>query len=185
MNQQHKTILRYYDTTILRSSRGFTLVELLVSLGIFVILISIATMTFVNALKTQRAIVSLISVNDNASLTLEQMAREIRTSSDFSSVDGTVVDQISFTNAHGEAVTYRLGAIANSADQQIERVVNNQVIPLTASNVNVSNLHFIVKGVKRGSHTVWPKVTMTMTVGSRSAGVKNIFTIIQTTVSAR
>jgi prepilin-type N-terminal cleavage/methylation domain-containing protein len=61
------------------SRKGFTLVEVLVAMGIFVIVIAIATGGFVNSLRTQRQVASLISAQSNASLVLEQMAREIRT----------------------------------------------------------------------------------------------------------
>ena len=57
---------------------GFTLVELLVAIGVFSILISVAVGTFARALRTQRQTAALIAANSNASLVLEQMAREIR-----------------------------------------------------------------------------------------------------------
>lgn len=61
------------------NSQGFTLVEILVAMGVFTIVIAIATAGFVNSLRTQRQVASLISAQSNASLVLEQMAREIRT----------------------------------------------------------------------------------------------------------
>jgi prepilin-type N-terminal cleavage/methylation domain-containing protein len=61
------------------NKKGFTLIELLVSIGIFSIVVAIATGGFVNSLRTQRQVSSLISAQSNASLVLEQMAREIRT----------------------------------------------------------------------------------------------------------
>ena len=54
---------------------GFTLPELLVAMGLFLIVISIVAGAFVNSLRTQRATVELIAVNDNISLLLEQIAR--------------------------------------------------------------------------------------------------------------
>ena len=60
-------------------NKAFTLVELLVAMSLFLILIGIATSGFIRVLRTQRAIVELMTINDNAVLTLEQMAREIRT----------------------------------------------------------------------------------------------------------
>ncbi len=59
--------------------RGFTLVELLVTIAIFSVVVTIATAGFVNSLRTQRQVASLISTQSNASLVLEQMARQIRT----------------------------------------------------------------------------------------------------------
>jgi prepilin-type N-terminal cleavage/methylation domain-containing protein len=61
------------------SQRGFTLIEVLVAIGVFSIVVAIATGGFVNSLRTQRQVASLISTQSNASLVLEQMAREMRT----------------------------------------------------------------------------------------------------------
>jgi len=59
--------------------KGFTLVELLVTVGLFVIIITIAVGGFTNAIRTERQVSSLISAQSNVSLALEQMSREIRT----------------------------------------------------------------------------------------------------------
>ncbi len=59
--------------------KGFTLVELLVAIAVFAIVVTIASSGFVNALRTQRQVASLISTESNMSLVLEQMAREERT----------------------------------------------------------------------------------------------------------
>ncbi len=59
--------------------KGFTLVELLVAIAVFAIVVTIASAGFVNALRTQRQVASLISTESNMTLVLEQMAREERT----------------------------------------------------------------------------------------------------------
>jgi prepilin-type N-terminal cleavage/methylation domain-containing protein len=61
------------------SPKGFTLVEMLVAMGIFTIVVAIAIGGFINSLRTQRQVASLISAQSNASLVIEQMAREMRT----------------------------------------------------------------------------------------------------------
>ncbi len=59
--------------------KGFTIVELLVAIALFSILVTIGVGGFVNALHTQRQVAGLLAAESNASVTLEQMAREIRT----------------------------------------------------------------------------------------------------------
>jgi len=59
--------------------KGFTLVELLITVGLFVVVITIAVGGFTNAIRTERQVSSLISAQSNISLALEQMSREIRT----------------------------------------------------------------------------------------------------------
>jgi prepilin-type N-terminal cleavage/methylation domain-containing protein len=59
--------------------KGFTLIEMLVTVGLFAIIITIAVGGFTNAERTQRQVSSLISAQSNVSLALEQMSRDIRT----------------------------------------------------------------------------------------------------------
>jgi prepilin-type N-terminal cleavage/methylation domain-containing protein len=59
--------------------KGFTLIEMLVTVGLFAIIVTIAVGGFVNAERTQRQVASLISAQSNVSLALEQMSRDIRT----------------------------------------------------------------------------------------------------------
>ena len=91
---------------------GFTIIELLIAMGLFAILISVVSGIFVRSLRAQRVTVALIAANNNASLAIEQMAREIRTGQSFSAV----IDQLRFINAKGETVTYRW----NDTDQTLE-----------------------------------------------------------------
>src|SRR3990172_10872392 len=88
------------------SRKGFTMIELIVAMGIFLILIAAATRGLVEALRTQRAIVALMAANDNASSVLEQMAREIRVGYNFQT--NTSEDELTFVNAYNEIVTYLL-----------------------------------------------------------------------------
>jgi prepilin-type N-terminal cleavage/methylation domain-containing protein len=61
------------------NKKGFTLVETLVAIAIFAIVVLIGVGGFANALHTQGEVSSLIAAQSNASIALEQMAREIRT----------------------------------------------------------------------------------------------------------
>jgi len=49
---------------------GFTIVELLVAMSIFVILITIAVGAFIQALRSERRLTSLMTVSNNASSVL-------------------------------------------------------------------------------------------------------------------
>lgn len=59
--------------------KGFTLIEMLVTVGLFTIIITIAVGGFTNAIRTQREVSSILSAESNVSITLEEMAREVRT----------------------------------------------------------------------------------------------------------
>ncbi len=156
---------------------GFTMIELLVAMTLFSILMGIAAASFVKAIRTQRAIVALMAVNDNASLTLEQMAREIRTGYNFSKVSD---DDIQFVNANNEVVSYRLyeGAIQRGVNSPISDVPSYEGI--TADNVSVIKLHFELSNSQSQ-----PRVTIAMSVTSPNNYLVGLSTNIQTTVSSR
>jgi prepilin-type N-terminal cleavage/methylation domain-containing protein len=159
-----------------KNQQGFTIVELLVAMTLFVVVISIAITTFLSALKTQRAIVALVSINDNAGLFIEQMAREVRRGRNFSNPTDSI---LRFTSGRGEAVTYQL------TDGRIERQVDNGLfVAQTASNVKIEDARFVVID-HDGDIAVWPRVTLSLRVASKSPELDNVYTDIQTTISPR
>lgn len=151
------------------NKRGFTIIELMVAMSLFVIVVGIASGTFINSLRTQRNVVGLMAANDNASLTLEQMTREIRTGSAFSAAGNT----LTFTNYEDTPVSYSL------TDGKILR----NGAPLTATNVFVQYLSFVTRGEEVGDGRS-TRVTIMMGVSSRGR-LESFVTRLQTTVSAR
>jgi prepilin-type N-terminal cleavage/methylation domain-containing protein len=170
--------------TISNARRGFTLVELLVAITLFSIAISIAIGGFVRALRTQRELISLIAANSNASLAIEQMAREIRTGTNFDYYgcpDATVkiCDGLTFTNANDEVVVYDLDKTSGGA---LERIVNSTPQKITADNVSIEYLNFsLLKGIP-------PRITVSLGVGASHQTAPELagnITNIQTTISSR
>jgi hypothetical protein len=141
----------------------------MVAMSLFVIVVGIASGTFVHSLRTQRNVVGLMAANDNASLTLEQMTREIRTGSAFSSTGSA----LHFTNYEHEPVSYTLAGGS---------IVRNGTF-LTARNVLVKYLSFVVRGEEAGDGRS-TRVTIMMGVSSRGR-LESLVTRLQTTVSAR
>jgi prepilin-type N-terminal cleavage/methylation domain-containing protein len=157
-------------------TKGFTLIELLVAMSLFVVITSIATGNFIRSLRTQRATTGMMAINDNASLTLEQMMREIRTGSNFTTTGDS---QLNFTNAAGQMVIYKL---ENEAIKRGVGVVAPE--PITAANVKIRMLKFSLMGQNPGDGMP-PRITISMSVGSNYRDLENVVTNIQTTVSAR
>lgn len=165
---------------ILNPRIGFTLIELMVALSLFVVVLGISSSIFIRALRSQSAITNLIAVNDNSALAIEQMAREIRVGSGFS-VNTPINNQLDFTNAFGLAVTYRL----NVADKTIERKEGvGAFVPLTGANVKIEKLNFLLNGAGAGDN-FQTKVTIVLRVGSALPQLQGFFTDIQTTLSPR
>ncbi|MBI3671357.1 prepilin-type N-terminal cleavage/methylation domain-containing protein [Candidatus Azambacteria bacterium] len=63
----------------LQADEGYSLVELLMAIGIFAIVIGINTNIFINTIKAQRKAVEIQNVTDSTRYVMEIMTREIRT----------------------------------------------------------------------------------------------------------
>jgi len=164
-----------------RSVRGgFTLVELLVAMGIFIVVLGIVTSIFLGALRTQRAMVALMAANDNASLALEQMAREIRTGTSFPAA-GTM-NQLQFVNANGKTVLYQRIVTAQGI-WVVERSESGVLsAPITGENVDITRLVFTITQ----QNLLWPpRITISLGVGFADPRLQSITNDLQTTISAR
>lgn len=163
------------------NNKGFTLIELLVAISSFIVITSIAVGGFSAALRFQRQSISLMNVNSNVSLVLEQIAREIRTGYNFCQNNTYYCSsqQISFKNALGQDVVYRF-----NIDNIEKQVDNHGFKKIIANNVNVRYLKFIYKGINVGDNKQ-PKITIFLGVSSKENQISNIITNIQTTISPR
>lgn len=170
-------------------NRGFTLIESLVAVGLFGLIISVAVGGFVKALRTQSQVTALLAANGNASLAIEQIAREIRTGYNFKkcaspNLQFGFCEDLEFTNSSGRAVVYEVdsdngrGFIAKSEDGGVP-------VRVTADNVDVKYMDFYMEGERKGDGEP-PRITVSIGVapGGGSVGEMSI-TRIQTTISAR
>ncbi len=159
------------------ASAGFTVVELIIAIGLFITLFGIVSASFVNAMRTERKIVALVAANDSANTSIEQMAREMRTGLNFDlRFDLRSEGDLSFTNYKGEEVTYTL------TEGGIERGVSDVFKKITADNVLVNKMKFFLCDP---IDCPTPRVSIVLSVGSTDPGLAAIALDIQTTVSAR
>ncbi|MEK7608822.1 MAG: prepilin-type N-terminal cleavage/methylation domain-containing protein [Patescibacteria group bacterium] len=179
MKRHQKKTNRFF---VLVSREGFTFIELLVAIALFSIVVSIAVGGFVQALRTQRRIIELVSANSNASLAIEQMAREIRTGTGFSCVGAmSVCDELSFTNADNQVVVYRRGNSAPSSGGVLERGIEGSFASMTAPTIDILYLSFALLG----SSSYPERITVSLGVSVKTPGIEGGSTNIQTTISAR
>lgn len=177
---------------------GFTIVELLVALSVFVAVLGLVAGGFMQSIRTQRSVAAMIAVNNNMSLVLEQIAREIRAGRNFcTTVDPSALskcttdgdfpvggdDKIEFQRIRGSTlvtVAYKY----NSASNSIERKEGGgEFRPITAPNVKVGNLYFLMSNKIRPAFP-W-RITVRMTVSPVNTTSPTMVENIQTTVSAR
>jgi len=171
--------MRYFN-----NKSGFTIVELMITMGLFVIVVSIAVGGVVNALRTQRQVAAFIGANTNTTLALEQAAREIRTGFNFCiGVVNVPCDTgtLGFTNAKNEPVVYRY----NAAAQAFERQVNGGAFqPLVSDTVNIRSVTFVLMG-NLPTDGLPPRITISIGVTPKAAGLGGNIINFQTTISAR
>ncbi len=185
---------------------------MLVTVGLFTIIIAIAVGGFTNAIRTQRQVSSLISAQSNVSLALEQMSREIRTGYYFCHTPGdytntSVCDDINnstssaceivpssstsptllcpslnFYDAEGNEINYSWN------DGALTENINSSTQPqsITGNTVSVKYLQFRLFGQTEGDH--WPpRITISIGISPSSTdpAVSNDVFNLETTVSAR
>lgn len=181
------------------NARGFTLVELLIALGVFAVIITISLGSVLNIIDAGRKAQSLESVMTNLNFTMEVMSREIKfgkhyfcgtdnTNPHVSSQDctGTVVapgTSFTFTTSEGVDTIYRLnGAV-------IEKSVDHGStwIGVTSQEITVQDLKFYVFGTApfSASDTHQPRVLMLVRGFAGPKPTSQSTFILQTVVSQR
>ncbi|MCL4406110.1 MAG: hypothetical protein M1586_02070 [Patescibacteria group bacterium] len=151
---------------------GFTLIELTITLGIFVFVIFLILSIFTNSLKAERNVANQTAILDNLSLVIEQMAREIRTGTNFPSSPET--SSFAFKNYLNQNVVYSKPADGD----YVTKNTNGVVTRLTADDIQVTNLKFYITQ----PDFYPPRVTIQFQV--KSSLFQGVLTF-QTTVSER
>ena len=168
-------------------TRGFTLVELMVAMSVFIVAMTISVGIFIQGLRSQRQLVSAMAVSSEMSLVLEGMMRQLRTGYEFvgdlDSSQGTradgafeAFDSIAFEGVRGSVVyTFDSETITQSTN-------GAPAVTLTGTGVKVRSLSFILPVRGPGDFCDPWRVTIAMEIGvAGSSRVSNI----QTTVSSR
>jgi len=172
---------------------GFTLVELIVSLGLFTVVMMISTSALLSLADTNKKVQSMRIAFDNLNLALESMSREIRMGSVYTCnpslpvilVPGTAGSNctggnstVAFFPQNGDTMVYRL----NGSIVQRSKDGGSNFSDITSSNVIINELMFYVRGALLTSGNQ-PHLTISLdgTAGSR---VSSKFRI-QTTITQR
>lgn len=136
------------------AQKGFTLVEMIVSVGIFAMVMLVATSAYYNLINLDRRARATNEVVNNISFAMEAMTRGIRTGTNYRCNSGTTVGVVTtctcFTYDDSNLavpVTYHL----NSSKHVIERAVNSTTCTdgapaITDPLINISTLKFYLRG---------------------------------------
>lgn len=164
---------------------GFTLLEIIVAVGIFTVIMTIAMSGLLNLNAVNKDSINFSNLSDNIRFALEIMAKEARTGTIYNCGGTDLTRQncslgssvLTFQNALGQIVTYRLN------NNRIEKSSGGNFLALTSSDVKVEDLKFVVSGALSGDN-LQPKILIRI---KASVLFKNKKTEInlQTLVSSR
>jgi len=172
--------------------KGFTLIEILVSLTLFLVVMTISMGSILSVFDANRKSESLKTVMDNLNFTVETMSREIRFGTNYRCGLGSFNlsvncpaggDRIDFLSSDGvNHITYQLNGyrIEKSTDFQ------TTFAAVTAPEITIQSLQFFVLGANLGSpDNLQPKVLIKIRgKAGKKSNTQTDFTL-QTLVSQR
>ncbi|MDO8471013.1 MAG: type II secretion system protein [bacterium] len=167
--------------------RGFTLIELMVAVSIFIIVMAISMGSIINVFDANRKSRSLKTVLNNLNLAVESMTKEMRFGRNYHCGSGAVTipqncpsgDTImSFLSSDNVQITYRLNS------QTIEKQIGGgSYIAVTAPEIVIDDLVFYTLGAGT-SDSLQPRVLMKIKSHAGAEEGQSNFTL-QTLVSQR
>ena len=172
----------------LYTKRGFTLIELITAVSIFLIIMTVSMGSILGVFDANRRSRSLKNVMSNLNLAVDSMSREMRYGRNYhcGSTGNTATPQncvsgedfMSFLSSDNTQITYRY------ASSHIEKSVDGGgYLQVTAPEVVIDELKFYALGTAT-SDTLQPKVVIKITGHSGVGRGRSDFTL-QTLVSQR
>jgi prepilin-type N-terminal cleavage/methylation domain-containing protein len=145
-------------------TKGYTLVELMVSMGLFAIIMLLASGSYLMMISLNRQVQGIASGINNLSFALETMTRTIRTGTGYSSTGST----FSVINEKGKLMMY--------AYSDVDKTITQNTFPLTdSSSVKITSLTFNAIGIPSNDN-IQPQVTITVS-GTVPGKIPQFFTI--------
>ncbi len=179
---------------ILKQKKGFTLVEIMVSVSIFAVVMLMVSSSIYTVFDSNKKSQTLRSVMDNLNLSLEAMTRTIRFGKDYhcdinAGVQSSPRDcaggasSIAITDFNGNRVVYKL------VGTRIARTINGgSDIYVTGPDVTISTTTFRVLGsatYSSASDLFQPKVIIVIDGYAGAKATSRSSFVLQTTVSQR
>lgn len=184
---------------------GFTLIEIIVALGVFTVAVLISLGSFLAVLGAQRKAVAVGTIQENLNIALEIMLKDIRVgrsyfcSNDINNFEGNgsntnncpnggkIITILSRDKIDNKIVSYRV------KNMKLEKAIkdvgsgnftDSDFVPITFDDLKITNLTFYVTGSTVINDAFQPKVTITIK-GEMGTGKALSNFNIQTTVSQR
>lgn len=154
------------------NERGFTLVEMIVAVGLFAVVMLVSVGALLSLVDANRKAQALQSVMNNLNIALDGMVRSVRMGSEYHCGTGSYsTTQDCASGATVLAFEAFSGDTANPLDQWVysydpvtKRIYKSEdagahILAITAPSVSIDDMKFYVIGTTRGD-TVQPKVVV-------------------------
>lgn len=151
-----------------RTQRGYTLLELIVSLGLFSMVMLIVMGAYLTLISLDRQARASSQLASSLSFAVESMARSMRTGTTYAcNANGSAPNcaaggsSISFVDTNGQTITYLLKSDGSIGQCTGGLCTSSSAIALSDRRINVQTLRFYVRGVGT-SDRVQPQVTFAL-----------------------
>ncbi len=159
---------------------GFTLVEMMVAVGIFVIVAFIVTSTFLTLAEANRKAQNIRLVMDNLNFAIDSMALKMREGNTYTCDDGgNSCDSFQFSRSDGRYAAYKF--ISGTPGQIVScegATPCEPSVPVTAPQIDVKNFSVLISASN-------PKSALLRIEGTAGSGKTLSSFNIQTTVTER
>src|SRR3989344_1611269 len=170
------------------SQKGYSLIELLVAIGVFATVVAIMSGMFMTSLRGQKKAVTVQNVADNVRYAMEIMSKEIRMGSNFNRISATDLQfKSNMPNRNEKTVEFSLDT--NPASPTYQQIMFDDDInaappatSITSANVAITALNFSLYP------TTGTQKRVLITIQAASAGTASDVTTsinLQTTVAPR
>jgi len=135
----------------MKKNNGFTLVEMIVALSIFVIITAIVGGVYVTFVQKQRDQLGQQNVQQDIQNFFDILEREVRTSygETFPDASNTIHSSLQFNNQNGSGTEV---SYSKNADNKIERAVNGgSGVAITSDRTFVKDLKFMIPSKSNAS----------------------------------
>jgi prepilin-type N-terminal cleavage/methylation domain-containing protein len=178
-------ILKVKNKTITKNS-GLTLIEVLVAMGIFSVVISVAVGIFISGSNSQRKILELNSTRGEANYLMETISRELRMATAIDADEGVDPNSkdsdIEFTNYDNISIKYCRSDASGTCDGNGDYFSRDGEV-INSPDIKIGHLIFYVTENFDVAPKKQPIVTISMKV--KSTGQYGTSFILQNSVSLR
>lgn len=163
-----------------RGNNGFTLLEILIAIGIFSMVISVAVGIFVRSSGSQKKIIELSDTQREASYLMETVSRELRMATAINSdQENNNTHEIEFTNYENIPIKYCRADASGVCDSNGDYFARDGEV-INTSGIKIENLIFYTS---KTFTNVQPVVTIVMKI--KSTGRYGTELLLQNSIAMR